>query len=303
MSRFPFPLRMNPPCQAILIASIVSLLVAAPASAGIGGPLKKMKEKLGKATGQTAPQEASPEDQVVFDEEVVELTDARVENILAAFQKAHDAGAGRPALVEKLDKLNEERGKLWDKEGDAIRALQGKRSDVELCYHDGYMAAQDRRGEEYKNRALTDPALREKFMKAAQESNAAAARGDSAAIQKLNAVALSEILPTHEDSVRVRQSCGALPPHSAAEDRIDALDKQTAALQEEIRQIDEKVAAAQAEKGGLNREQWGMALERIQMYLWWSQSKSSSKQSPRGFSDDELKALEKHLQQLRAALG
>jgi hypothetical protein len=112
-----------------------------------------------------------------------------------------------------------------------------------------------------------------------------------------------ETAPSREDSAQVRQSCGPLPPRLPAEDQLDAYERDVASLEEQIRGIDEKVAAAQAKEGGLDRNQWGMALERIQMYLDWMRSKPDTPRAHRGFSPTELDVLEKYLEQLRAALG
>jgi hypothetical protein len=289
----------------LIIACFTCLVLAPSAHAGIGNPIKKAKEKIQKSTQKAVEEPAEPEEsgdtEVVFDDATVELTEARITGILDGYEKAREAGAGRPALVEKRNKLADERDRLDEKEGEKVRELQRKRDDVETCYHDGYQAARDRKGEEYKNRALTDPALREKFMRAAQENNEAAARGDSAAIARINAVFYAETLPSAEDSAAVRKSCGPLPPHSAAEDKLDALDKQIGSLDGQVRDIDDKISQAQAKQGGLTPEQWGVALERIRSYLGWRQGHTPGpKSSPRGYSDDELKAMEGHLQQLKS---
>lgn len=295
------------PRYVLFLAVAVGLALTSPANAGIGNPIKKAKEKLQKATEQKAEPSSAPDaaaqQPVVFDDVVVELTGARLDAIVTAFRKSKEAGAGRPALVEKLNRAADDRAKHLDKHGRAMEQLRNKRGDVEACYQEGYQTAQDRRLEEYKTRALTDPALLQKFQQAAMEHNAAAARGDSAAIQKLQAVMHAEVLPTREDSTKVRQSCGPIPPRSAAEDREDAIEKEIAGLEEQIRTIDERVAEAQSKEGGLDRHQWGVALERIEMYLSWMKSSAASKSAPRGFSPGELEALEKRLETLRAALG
>jgi hypothetical protein len=276
---------------------------------------------------------AAPADQgkVEFDDVILELNSTRVEHILAAFHAAKAAGAGRPALVEKLYKANEDRGALMDKEGDKIQATRNKRSDVEACRHEGYQEAQDRRTEEYKARALTDPALLQKFQRAAAENNAAAAKGDSAALQRVMQVMHDEIAPTREDTLKVQQKCGSLPGKLPAEEKLEAFDKQIASYEEQIRQIDDKVADAQDKQGGMDRQQWAMAVERITMYLYHVKSygsdsggkggsksggKSSSGsasgggsgsgsgyKSDRSFSAAEYEALEKRLAELQAAFG
>lgn len=292
---------------AAALAFITACLVTAtPAFAGIGNPLKKLKEKITeKATPQEEPGEAIGDDTVVFDDVVVELTDARLDRIVAAFKAAQVAGTPRPAAVEKLNKAMEERGNLWEKHGEVIMELERKRGDLDVCYHDGYQEAQERKTQEYSQKALSDPAIRDKFMRAAQEHNAAAARGDSTATAKLNAVLYSEMLPTSADSLEIRKKCGQMPPPTPAETKVAALDKEIAAQTEAIRAIDVKIADAQAKELKMKSEQFAMAMERIQVYMAWKswKSKNSETKPLRGYTQEELDALEKHLEELRGAIG
>jgi chaperonin cofactor prefoldin len=296
-------LRNRLPVHALLVAAATLLVVAPPARAGLGDMMKKATDKATKAATQKATP-AAPCKAVEYDEVVLELTNDRVEHILAAFKAAGEAGAGRPALVEKLNKANEERGAIWDKNYEAIQATRSKRDDIKTCYHDGYKVAEQRRVEEYSRRALTDPALLAKYQRVAQENNAAAAKGDSAAMNRIMQAMHEEIAPTPDDSLQVRKQCGPLPPKSAAEEKVDALDKQITSLNDQIAAVDENVAKAQAQKGGMDDQQWAAALERIRNYMAYSGGgKSSSKSPPCGFSSAEAEALSKHAEQLKAVLG
>ena len=290
----------------LLVALVAALALAAPALAlpGVGGLAKKAKQKAAKAAGMEEKEAAIAGDQnVEFDEDVLELTDARLDRVIATFKKASAAATGRPDLAAKMEKTTEERRKLWDKDGDAVMAVQNKRDEIKGCYEQGYREATDRRMQEYSQKALTDPTIREKFTRIAQQHNAAAAAGDSAAIKSAQDAMQSVMLATPEDSAAVRKDCGPIPGRMGAEDKLDALDKQIASLAEQIRQIDEKVSEAQAEGGGMERQQFAMAAERIQMYLAWRKSKSYSKSATRGFTKEEIEAMEKRLEELIAALG
>lgn len=323
------------PGPALLIAGLACL--ASPAHAGIGNPLKKAKEKAEqtvKPKEETKAEEKPCKDAVVFDEYTLELTEARVSRIVAAFQAAKTTGAGRPALVEKLNRLQEERGNLWDKHSEAIMELQRKRDDVESCIHDGLKEAEERRGEEYKTRALSDPALLQKFSEAAQKYNAAAAQGDTTAQRKLNEIMISELAPTREDTIAVNRKCGPVPKESKEEARVNQLDKEIAATNEQIREMDDRIAKEQAKTLQMNPAQFATALERIRGYRspksseskssgsgsksgdsksgsqdsgadgsGGSGSGSSGKPAPQcGFTDEELIALEKHIEELRPFL-
>jgi hypothetical protein len=349
----PLPLSIRSALRdvAVVVACLVAMAVASPANAGLGGLVKKAKDKAAQAVDKKAesPDEspdaaatAHPRGKLVFDDIMVELTEARVSHIIAAVEASAAITAGRPALVEKVEKLMQERHALEDKHGDAMRELRSKRGDVEVCLHDGYGEARDRRSAEYQQKALTDPAIREKFTRAAQQYNAAAARGDTTARQKLNEILMSAILPTREDSAAVEQKCGPVPPPSPAETQASALDKQITSTEEQIRDMDKKAADAQAKKVGLSEGQLAMALERIKMYLAWrkdhdpgksggsgggsggsdgsggsggsggsegsgdsggsdSSSVKIASQVNGGFTAEEIVALEKYLERLRAA--
>ena len=280
---------------AAFVAIAALLATTAPARAGIGNPLKKVKEKIAQKAAPSQPQ-AITNDTVVFDDVTLELTDERIGKIVGTFKAAKAAGAGRQAAVDKLNKASQQKSDLWDKHGESIMELQRKRDEINGCLHDGYREAQDKLTQEYAQKALTDPAIREKFTKAAMEHNAAAAKGDTAAIRKLNETIFSETIINHEDSVAVQMKCGTPPPPTPQETQIAALDKEIAAHNEEIRAIDMKVAEAQSKEGGMTRDQFAMANERLQMYSAWKKSKS--KQPVRGFTDEEIKAIEKRLTEI-----
>lgn len=337
----------TPATPVILIVFGAALLTFSQvAEARIGNPLKKAKD-LEKNLEQKAPASpnASTGGQAVFDDVTVELTEARVQQIVTAYQKSAEAGAGRPALVAKRDQASDDKSKLIEKEGQAIQDAQVKRDEVKGCYEHEYQQATERRSKDYAQRALSDPTLLEIRAKAAQEYNAAVQKGDSAAIANAQAAAMAGMLPTKEDTLQIRQKCGTPPPPLAAEKRLAELDKQLASLDEQIRDVDQKVAAAQAKTGGLTPQQWGIATERIQMYLEKhggqskstasvskgsdtrkkkgdsegpsssgsassgsssssSQSSSSSTKSAHDeYTDEEVKAIEKHLGELRGYLG
>ena len=294
------PLRNRLPVHALLSAGIALLVVASPARAGLGDMMKKATDKAAKSVEKKATP-AAPCKAVEYDEVTLELTNDRIEHILAAFKAAGEAGAGRPALVEKLNKLNDERSAIWDKNYEAIQKTRSKRDDIQTCYHDGYKGAEQRRAEEYSKRALTDPALLAKYQRLAQENNAAAMKGDSAAMNRMLQGMHEEMAPTPDDSLQVRKQCGPLPPKSAAEEKVDALDKQITSLNDQIATVDENVAKAQAKAGGMNDQQWAMALERLRGYPL--NGSNASKSPPCGFSKAESEAIEKHREQIRAVLG
>lgn len=293
-----FPLRTAVPWRYLATACVVWLALAPNAHAGIN-PLKKAKDAVTKPAEKKATPQAQNEETPVFDEYTLELTDARVEGILSACKKAAEALVVRQPTVDKLNKVSDERGKLDDKHGEAVRDLQMKRGDVEICYHDEYDKATDKRRQEYAAKATSgDPAVIQRFSQLAQEQGMAQAKNDSVALAKVTAAMMEMSSPTHDDSLAVKRKCGPIPPHSAAEDQLAAYDKEIASLHEQLRLADEKAAKAQAKASGMNDGQWATARERILDFLAYY---SPEKPEPGGFSDAELDAMEERLDQLLEA--
>jgi hypothetical protein len=308
------------------VAMALAVSASSPAMAGIGNPIKKAKDAVTKEakkeTGQSETQ-AKPCAAPVFDDVTVELTEARVGRMVDTFHKMESILAPRMGLVEKRNKLMDERGAIWDKHSERIQALEQKRNDVNGCYHNGYQRASEKKLQEYSQRALSDPKLLEKYKNLAMQNNAAAAAGDTSAQNRINAGIMEEMLPSSEDSAQVRKECGTIPPTTKEEDQINALDKQIQGLEDEIRRIDDKSSETQAKGLGLTPAQMGTAFERIRMFRGTSKdadsakgerkkkgesSSSSDTQSDSGsgdsgsaavpsqcsYSDEEAKALSKH---------
>lgn len=295
--------RVSIPFAAVALGLL--LLAQAPAHAGFGDLVKKAKDKATQAVVKPAqPATASPtEDVPEFDDMTVELTEARVTRLLAAYRAANAASAGRAELAATIDKASQERGALEDKFGPQMQAARAKRDDVNRCLHDAFREEQDRRAEEYSKRAMTDPALRERYMKAAAQYNARAAQGDTTAQQELMKVIMAEVGLSHADSAAILKKCGTPPPPLPAEVRAEELDRQIAAMQDDLRAKDEKSADALSKESGFDRQQYAMALDRIHIYLDWEKAKSPKAKRPPGFSDAELASLGAHAAELRSALG
>jgi hypothetical protein len=265
---------------ALLSALVLSLALSAlPAWAGIGNPIKKAKDAVTKeAKKETQSEsEAKPCPAPVFDDVTIELTEARLTRMVDTYHKMESILAPRMGLVEKRNKLMDERGDLWDKYGEKIQNLEQKRDDVKGCYHNGYQRASEKKLQEYSQRAMSDPKLLEKYKNLAMQNNAAAAAGDTTAQNKINAGIMEEMLPSPEDSAQVRKECGPIPPNTKEEDQIAAYDKQIQGLEDEIRKIDDKSAETQAKGLGMTPAQMGTAFERIRMFRGTSKDAEAAK--------------------------
>jgi len=285
----------------VLVAAVLMSGLPGATQARIGNPMKKMKEKLEKKVDPGASDASDDGGAPVFDDVTVEITEARLGGILAIYKKNQKLAEERAAVVAKRDKISDEQGKVMNDNAEAIQKLRDRRDEVSSCTRQALNEIRDRKTQDYANRALSDPALRDKFAKAAMQYNEAAAKGDSVAIQKAQAVLHGEILPSREDTLAVQKKCGAPPPPSPAEIRIEKLDKDLKAANEEVRAADEKMAAQSdsGESNGLNRQQFAMALERIQLYL----AAKREKQKPKQITDEEMKVIEKHRAEIEKSMA
>jgi len=285
----------------VVLACAIALATAAPAQAGFGDLVKKAKDKATKKEEPKEGEEGPPAivDDIVFDSVVLELTDQRLGKFFSAYKKAGGASAAREDLVAKVTQVETERNNLLDKHGEKIQDIQRKRDDIEGCRENGYKQAEERRAKEYADKAVTmDPALLQKFARIAQENNAAVARGDTTAANRANAALIAEMLPTREDSLAVQKKCGPFPPPLPAEGTLAKLDKDLASANGNLRAYDDKAAKDQAQESGMNVEQYAIALERIRNYRAWRGNKVQK--SMRGYSDEEVAALEKRLAEVNA---
>jgi hypothetical protein len=286
--------------SSILLLCAAALADATPAHARIGVP-KKLKDATDKATGKSDKQAAPAADnQVVFDDVTLELTSDRIDHMLAACQAAGKAGDERSALVAKLDKAFKERDELLAKHGEEINVARTKRSEAEQCYSSGITEAGRKKFEAYAQRTSSDPSLLAKYAQIAQQYNAAIQQGDSVALQKAQDAMLADAKLSHEDSLQVRQACGSPPPITPEEQKLDALDKEIASLNEQLRAFDQKLGEEQAKQSQMTPQQFAMAAERIQMYLQW---KANPKTTPPPLTESEIQAMEKRLQELKKCFG
>lgn len=289
----------QPLAVALLLAGVGLFTIASQTDAiGIGNPLKKAKDTATKSAETKPAPQAKNDEPPVFDEYVLELTEARVVGMLSACKKSAEALAARQPIVDNLNQVSDERAKLDQKEGEKVRDLQRKRGDVEVCYHDEYQKYLEKRRQELSAKAMSDPSSMQELSKLIQEQAMAQAKGDTAGVQRTTAAMMKWGAPTHDDTLAVKKKCGPIPPHSAAEDQLVAYDKQIASLNEQLRQMDERAAKEQAKATGMNEQQWGGARERIDAFLGIYKANGPE---PGGYSEAELDAMEKHLQQLKDA--
>lgn len=303
MSRTP---RFAPLFAALLAVTLAGALTAAPARAGFGDLVKKAKDKaagavVDKAAGKAAPAPAdagtgpAPE----FDEDLIELDAAHLDQVLAGMKAGEAVLASRAPLVEQRRKLDAERSAVSSQYGDAIEAARSRRAEVENCWREDLDAKKSARDEAMQQRVMSDPALREKIMSLSMELAQAQAAGDAKTVARLQGEMLAMSAPTKADTLAAQKKCGALPPAHPMAAKLESLQQGLSDVDARIRDNDQKSIDAQVEASRLTQPQFSLARERL--LLWYEAV--HARRTPRGFSAAERSALDAKRTALEAALA
>jgi hypothetical protein len=277
------------------------------ASAQIGGLVKRATKKVGEQQVEKQADKrvepvalSSPGAAPKFDDVTLELTDDRVAQIirgLSAGRAVLDGANGSPSratLVARRDDAARQSAALSDQNAKAFAAYDAKRdaamrcrNDASSAYREKYNKENEERQKEFQQKAMSDPAFRDKAMATAQKMAIAQQKGDTAELRRL----MTELNGTAEaagaDSIAADKACGSLPPKPAARVQIEKLDAEANKLTDEIRKLEEQSAATEVKESGMTERQFQMARERVEAYL----SAAKYKSQPRGFSANELTAI------------
>lgn len=287
-----------------LAALALACAAAPPVHAGLGDLVKKAKDKatqavVGNPAGTTASAGASAPPE--FTDELLELTEPRLGQVMKGLEAGNEVLASRGPLVDKRNRLQNEAGALLDQHGKAMDAAREKHDAAERCWSEFLGERKSERNEQMQKTMMNDPVMREKMMALAMEMAEAQAAGDTAAMRKLQRQAEALSGPTREDSLAARQKCGAVPPPHPMDVKVQALQREAAAVEEQIRRNDEQSVAAQAKASGLEPAQFAMARERL--IMWLAAIRSAKGATPRGFSAGELVAFDARRAEIEAALA
>lgn len=271
-------------------AAVLLAIATTPASAQLGGLMKKARDRVAPGVAPAAAPAAMGAQPAAFDDVIVELDDARVARVIAGLQAGRkDAAApgGRAALVARRDAAANQAGDLANAHGSAIDAHNRQRWSVDRCRNDAFQARHEARNAQLQHRAGTDPAFRQQMMDLSIKAAQVQASGDSVAFARILTQVRAMSGEGRADTVAVDAKCGPAMATHAIDAQIAALQAQVAQFDDQIRAMDDAAATAEADAAGMNVRQFAMARERIQLFL--ARLKASSAQQ--GFSPAELAAL------------
>lgn len=285
---------------ALITLAFASSLAVAPAAAGIRDMVKSAKDKAGQKTGgKSAQTPASPEAVPVFDDRVLELTDARLDKLLAGFKAAAAFTADLPRLVARQEALNDELRKLNNTHEKAFNEYVEKRNAHKSCMREKLNEIREKRYKDMIQQGMANPAQMQKMAQLSVRFSEAQMKGDTAAVRTLTAEMEAMQGFTPEDSLAARKKCGAPTPPPPAFVRMEAAQSELGTVDEGIRTKNMKVREVQLDASDLTEAQMAIAIDRIYVFL----AAAREKRDPQGFSPIELKALVAHKDALAAALG
>ena len=285
--------------QALAIALMLALAVS-PVTAGLRDKIKSAKDKA-VTGGRQKPGEntARPGAPPAFDDRTLELTEARLDQLLKGLKASAAITADRPALVTRQDRLQRELEELQGKHGEKIGEYISQRDAARQCLTEGVEEGRSKRFEAMMQKGMADPNSLRHIAELSVRLNEAQMKGDSVAIRKAQAEMGKITAPTREDTLYARKQCGPGPAPFAPAIRLEAAQAEHGPLYEQIRAMDFKAIAARSKGSGLTEDQVGIAIDRIILYL----AAVKEGGAPSGFSDAELQALAARKDALAAALG
>lgn len=282
---------LNPWARRALVlattAAAFAAWVPATAHAQFGKLVKKAVDKAAPSTGKaTGP---AP----VYDETTVELGAPQVDQMIAGLtaERTILVGSGQngvQAMVKRRQAASDQRGKIAETHDRDEQAYETSSSRIESCRSETIDALQQAHTNEAQAKAMSDPAFQQRYMQAAQAMAAANARGDTAAVRKMQLQLMQSVYPNaKQDTAAADAKCGKPVQEPAWRAQREALAKLENALSDSIRATQDTAEATGAKRSGLTVPQFATARERILTFLA-NQNRSGG--IP-GFSQKEVDAL------------
>jgi hypothetical protein len=263
--------------------ALAAVMPCPDGQAQIGGLIKK---KVGQAAAGQAPVAPIVGQAPVFDNVILELTPARLAQVIAAKKagKQLATGPNSPiALRRKLDALDEQQAAIYRKHVDDINAWDARRIDAETCRDSVLAQASERMSSTWAQRAGP---LSMQVAQAQQKGDTAELRRLTEQLQRLNA-------PTAADTAQAVSKCGTAAPPAVVQQWL-GLKSQMDQVNEEIGKAEQAIKDAEKSRSNMDDRQLAMACERIQIFV---ERMKAKKQQP-GFTAAEIQALEQTIKDL-----
>lgn len=276
-----------------LVAATLGVATPGVAHAQFGGLIKRVK-KMASLPSSDAPH---------FDATLVELTPAQLDAVMRGFTASVGTMGGANGVAALAQRI-----KASDAEEDAIKAAHpsterdqyaNRTSSITECRENVLEKLNEAHESQLRARMMASPTLRKDYMKEVQDLEDAVQRHDSVAMVKVQGRMAATMNPgARADTIAANKQCGTPPARPTWMARLDSLPTMRGQWQNQIRDLQSRGRAAGVQASGLTESQFGMAQERIQLYL----GRAGAEAAQRGFSDVELSALAARENELRSLL-
>lgn len=231
---------------------------------------------------------------VAFDSGMVELTAARVDQLIKGLRARRDVYNGRrgapglSALENRRDSVANAAANLAERKGPEMDAYRQRRDSIARCRDEAFGEKRQARQQQSFQRAASDPDFMRQTAELSQRIMEAQQRGDTAAVTRLTKEANNLMMePTREDTLAVDRHCGRVPAPPASMRQLDSLRALEDSLNAQVRSHEGEPDSVAASVSGLSPRQWMLGQERALIFL----SKVAAEGSLCGFSPTEVTAL------------
>ena len=308
--------------------AFVALLAPGAAHAQLGGLIKraigekvvdKVPEKVTKPEGQKTDSAAgtivpggragrlrmstaAPMASILLTADTLDQALRGLDVMARSFSRRDSIGALGDAAGRRVGELSSTNAEL-------SRTFHEKASAIHNCRQEVFSAIAKKRGEDLQAKMAADPGLQRRFaesyMKYMSAARDAAARGDSATLQKLQLDYYRAVMgagfSSRQDTVSATSKCGAdmrMPSVLALE---DSLRRESSRLAELRREVENGARTDAIAASGLPAERFDAARERIE--LWYRGRKTGRTAALTAPEEQALGAQLPRIERIMRALG
>src|SRR3954469_4226525 len=279
--------------QHIRMAAAMGASFAPPASAQLGGLMKKAKEAAAQKAGEKVVEKAVPgstRNLKSSDTFVPELTSASLDGVLrglAAMEKTKGDAEALRAKSQEYQAALSKSVEAHDKDRQAFDAKLERASSCQDTVIDNRRTATQAA---YLKRMQTDPAAQAAMIKTAQELAVKnAGIKDTAEIRRAyTELAKSQGIDPKADSAAAIKQCGVIPAKPAWLVEQDSLRARSARAESDVRELEYKAGDDAANASGMDHRAFPLARERVMH--WYLETHGGS--PIQMFGGDERRLLE-----------
>lgn len=280
--------------QYLVMAAAIGASFATPASAQLGGLMKKAKEAAAQKAGEKAVEKAIPgasnRNLKASDAFGPELTSESLDGVLRGLAALEKKKGETEALRAKGQEYQVALSKSMDAHDKERQSFETKYDRTRFC-QDSVIDVRGRAAQEaYMKRMQSDPAAQAEMIKTAQElAHKNAASTDTAGIREAYfKMAKAQGIDPKADTLAAAKQCGAIPVKPAWLTEQDTLRARSSRAESGVRELESKADDDAAAASGMDHRAFALARERVMH--WYRETHGGS--PIQAFGGDERKLFE-----------